>query len=141
MGPPAWWSETNKRKVLDGIIAVDSCGTAVMSGGHRAGREWPNKTEFPAAWTESDVDRAVALAWLDPDVEKVVGDRRVVRRLFDGVVVEVSAWGNNFERFRAAFPKSGIGVYLNHPDAGKVALALDRGSLEERGRKRRAERL
>jgi hypothetical protein len=45
--PPSWWNEANRRKVLDGTMAVDGTGTSILNGGHRAGRGWPGKTEFP----------------------------------------------------------------------------------------------
>lgn len=129
---PSWWTEENKAKVWDGLVAVRSNGQALLHGGHRSGRGWPGKTEFPPSWTRSDMEAATALAWSDPDASRTIGDRRMVRREVDGVIIEVQAYGPEHDKFRASFPVNGEAVAAN-TGGGVQDLPLDRSVLDEAG--------
>ncbi|MCI1749598.1 MAG: hypothetical protein LKI24_17095 [Acidipropionibacterium sp.] len=126
------WSEDDWRKVWDGKIAVSSRGRALLHGGHRAGKGWPGKSEFPASWTRSDMIEATKLTWRHPDAFRMSGDRRAARRVVNGVMVEVQAYGPRFRIFRESVPLSGEGVFKNTPD-GKIRLTLNKGVLDEEG--------
>ncbi len=101
------WSEEDWRKTWDGRVVVASDGTAHLRGGHRSGKGWVGKTEFPPSWTLEDVRRATMLAWRDPDAVSMSGDRRRARRVVDHVMVQVEAYGDDFSTFRTSFPRSG----------------------------------
>lgn len=60
-------------------------------GGHRSGRGYPGKAEFPPSWTEDDVAAAAVLTMADPQWTALSGDRRRYRRDVHGVIVE-AAW-------------------------------------------------
>lgn len=135
--PPAWWDAEQRDKVLEGKVSVRPSGRAQLLGGHRWGKGWLGKTEFPQRWTLRDIDAAMALAWFDPDAWLVLGDRRAVRRVVDLVLVEVSAHGPGASTFRAYYPRSGNGVFRNTAN-GRVAVPLDRTLLTEAGWQKRA---
>ena len=131
---PPWWNESNKAKTWDGLIAVRPNGQALLHGGHHSGRGWAGKTEFPASWTRADMERAAVIAWTDPDAVYVSGDRRTVRRLVDGVIVEVSAYGAGYKDFRAVVPKNGAGIMMNRTKGGGAdQMPLEMAILNEEG--------
>ncbi|MEL4356533.1 MULTISPECIES: hypothetical protein [unclassified Luteococcus] len=136
---PDWWTPAAQRKTMAGHIAVRRNGIAEQKGGHRAGRGWPGKTEFPASWGLDQVTRALVLTWCDPDAWTVWGDRRIARRLVDQVLVEVTAHGPGFRSFRACFPVCGVGVRLNLP-SGWREVPLQHQRCDEEGWNRRDRR-
>ena len=137
---PSNWSNDDWRKVWDGTVAVRADGTALLRGGHRPGRKWPGKTEFPAGWTEERVKAASIYVWENPTSYRTSGDSKYVRGVVDGVMIEVQAYGPGYKTFRAAYPRSGDGVVLNvMPDektntpSGRIDKPLDLGLLDEEG--------
>lgn len=126
------WSPDEWRKVWDGTIVVATDGTKFLHGGDRPGKGWFEKTEFPARWSREDMERPSLLAWSNPDATMVMGDRRLARKIIDGVMVEVQAYGPGYETFRASFPPYGEGVYLNGP-TGRVEMPLDESLLDQEG--------
>lgn len=132
-GPvPLWWDQRARRKVLQGFFRVRPSGQITLVGGHASGRGWLGKTEFPANWDGEQIDKALLLAWNEPMVAKLNGDRRSVRRIVDEVVVEVSAYGPAHEFFRAYFPWGGLNVIRN-TENGRVNVPLDMSLLHQRG--------
>lgn len=113
MDVPDWLTDSVLDKVMNGVIWVDRRGRAALHGGHKHGKGWLNKTEFPESWTDDDVRKAIILTWNSPEMVKLVGDRRETRRIVDGVLVRVSAYGADYESFRAAYPEGGKGVIEN----------------------------
>lgn len=79
------------------------------------------------------MEAAVALAWNEPDAYRQRGDRREVRKIVRGVMIEVQVYGDELDVFRAAFPKSGIGVVKNVGGVQPQPMDLDRRVLEEEG--------
>lgn len=113
MEVPDWLDDEALDKILRGRIWVDKDGVGILKGGHEHGRGWIGKTEFPESWTTEDVRRAIILTWEDPEMVRVKGDRREARRLVDGVLVHVSAYGADFGTLVAAYPVGGKGVVEN----------------------------
>jgi hypothetical protein len=101
-------------------------------GGHRYGTDHEGKTEFPRLWSGRDIRMAVEVTLADPHWSRVIGDRRILRRLVRGVIVECSYFVevDAPPMFRAAFPRSGFGVVQNVAGQ-KVARPLDLSSLAE----------
>ena len=92
-----------------------SCGCSHMEWGHGYGQNVPGKTEFPERWTEEDIDLVLAETWENPPAVRYDGDRRTVRRVIDGVLVEVSVFdsaigASGFE-FRNYHAVGGRGVF------------------------------
>ncbi|WP_081586541.1 EndoU domain-containing protein [Actinobaculum massiliense] len=86
-----------------------------MEWGHGYGQNVPGKTEFPERWTEEDIDLVLAETWENPTAVRYDGDRRTVRRVIDGVLVEVSVFdsaigASGFE-FRNYHAVGGRGVF------------------------------
>ncbi|VEI13224.1 Uncharacterised protein [Trueperella bialowiezensis] len=113
MDVPEWLTDRVLDKIMNGVIWVDRSGKAILHGGHKHGKGWLNKTEFPESWTTDDVRKAIILTWNKPDAVRFSGDRRETRKIIDGVVVHVSAYGRHYDRFIAAYPLGGAGVREN----------------------------
>ncbi|SDB80341.1 hypothetical protein GA0111570_102130 [Raineyella antarctica] len=79
------------------------------------------------------MESAVAFAWNEPDAFCQRGDRREVRKIVHGVMIEVQVYGDELEVFRAAFPKTGAGVVKNVGGGQVKSMDLDRSALEEEG--------
>jgi hypothetical protein len=95
------------------IIEGDNRG----DGGHGPGRGVEQKTEFPAAWDEAKIKRAVESAVWDSDVPRQLSRSPrgvVIRALYDGVIIEtpVRRIGRSWE-VSSAYPISGDGIYRN----------------------------
>ena len=121
---PSWLNARNNSKILDGVISVNSDGIAVLHGGHVFGKGWHEKTEFPESWDRKMIIKAVKDTWLNPDQERISGDRRRVRKIINGVLIEVSAYGEDYSNFRAAFPVAGNMVFENTIN-GRIAREID----------------
>lgn len=130
---PTWWTPAAKRKVLEGLFTVRPNGKVSAVGGHKSGRGWAGKSEFPPHWDDAQVDKALVLAWNDPDAWVVRDGRRTVRRVVDGVMVEVSAYGEDFGVFRSYYPMGGDGVIFNDRAEGPIQVPLDLSRLSEEG--------
>ena len=88
----------------------------------RCGRVWVTvslgegrvgKTEFPQRWDDETIKLAVAETWTNPALVKHQGDKKLTRKIIDGVLVEVSAYGDGHSVFFSAFPRGGRGVIYN----------------------------
>lgn len=126
------WGQSEWDKVWNGKIVVNSRGIASLNGGHRSGKGWSGKTEFPVKWTEAEMKQASLLAWWRPDAVMLSGDRRFARKVVNDVLVEVQGYGSNYKTFRAAFPVNGKEVYENTV-AGRMGRPLDTKRLHEMG--------
>lgn len=128
--PPPWWTEREFNKVWHGVVAVRPNGRASLHGGHKPGKGWRGKTEFPPDWDRERVERALRLTWQDPDAWAIAGDRVIARRTVDGVLIEVTAYGENAQMFRSVVPVSGAGVVRN-TDSGRIPVPLDEAYLDD----------
>ena len=95
----------------------------VKKGGHLSGVGRLNKTEFPRSWDEARIREAVEATLSRPQWSRIEGDRLVLLRLVDGVVVRVAYFGDP-PNFRDAYPISGRGVVRNTKD-GPSDVPLD----------------
>ncbi|MGV4377941.1 VG15 protein [Trueperella pyogenes] len=116
--PPAWWDNETRQKTLIGRASPTKPGR--WNGGHGYGRNVQGKTEFPERWTDDDIDLILAETWQNPTAVRNEGDRRRARRVIDGVLVEVSAYGFGYKDFRAYFTVGGRGVFYNESDGSRL---------------------
>ncbi|MGV9196718.1 hypothetical protein ACTOVL_05910 [Arcanobacterium canis] len=107
---PSWWNAEARHKT---IIGHSGSQPGRWNGGHGFGQGVLGKTEFPERWTDKDIELVLAETWANPTAEQYKGDRRSVRRVFDGVLVHVEAYGDAFETFRTYYPVGGRGVFYN----------------------------
>lgn len=61
MDVPDWLTDSVLDKVMNGVIWVNRRGKAALYGGHKHGKGWLGKTEFPESWTVDDVRKAIIL--------------------------------------------------------------------------------
>ncbi|WP_311777833.1 VG15 protein [Trueperella abortisuis] len=123
MDVPDWLTDSVLDKIMNGVIWVNRRGKAALQGGHKHGKGWLGKTEFPESWTVDDVRKAIILTWNKPDAEKTAGDAVLRRKEIDGVVVHVHAWGENLKNINAAYPVCGKDVHLN-THTGRVKVPM-----------------
>lgn len=110
VAPPSWWDDAARQKTL---VGHPGRRPGQWNGGHGYGQNVPGKTEFPERWTEEDIDLILAETWSNPAAVRFEGDRRYARRIFDGVLVQVEAYGESYETFRTYFAVGGRGVFYN----------------------------
>ncbi|WP_311777803.1 EndoU domain-containing protein [Trueperella abortisuis] len=120
---PSWWDQTARRKTL---VGHPGKRPGQWNGGHAYGQNIPGKTEFPERWTDDDIDLVLRETWANPTAVRYDGDRRYARRVIDGILVEVSAYGKNHESFRAYFPVGGRGVVYNENDGQRSQKRIPR---------------
>lgn len=115
--PPLWWNEAARQKTL---IGHPSRKPGRWNGGHGYGRNVPGKTELPERWTDEDIDLILAETWTNPTAVRYAGDCRYTRRVIDGVLVEVSAYGTGYTNYRAYFAVGGRGVLYNDKSGNRT---------------------
>lgn len=124
---PSWWDREARRKTLFGHPGKRP---GQWNGGHAYGQNIPGKTEFPARWTDDNIDLVLAETWENPTAVRYDGDRRTVRRVIDGVLVEVSAFdsasGASGLEFRNYHAVGGRGVFFNHRRGGRSQKRIPR---------------
>ncbi|MCM3907599.1 EndoU domain-containing protein [Trueperella bernardiae] len=124
---PVWWDSAARRKTL---VGHPGKRPGQWNGGHAYGQNIPGKTEFPARWTDYDIDLILAETWENPTAVRYDGDRRTVRRVIDGVLVEVSAFdsasGASGLEFRNYHAVGGRGVFFNHRRGGRSQKRIPR---------------
>lgn len=126
--------EKEARHVLDGEPGDE------RKGGHRHGVNRVGKTEFPLAWTDEDVMKAVRSTLRFPDWSVLRGDRRTLRKMVvlkeHRVMVEAQYYHRHGQIiFRTAYPVMGDGVFLNldRNVRVEVPLRLERGTGGQHG--------
>lgn len=123
--PPPWWDAKARQKTL---IGHPGKREGQWNGGHGFGQGIPGKTEFPKRWSENDIDLILSEAWENPTAVRYDGDRRYARRVIDGVLVEVSAYGKDHENFRAYFPAGGRGLIYNQAGGERLQKRIPRNA-------------
>ncbi|WP_053411688.1 EndoU domain-containing protein [Corynebacterium lactis] len=100
--------------ILDGEPIVPG---KKIQGGHRHGTGRERKTEFPRWWSDDDIKKAVLLTIEAPHASKVFGTTRVLYRVVDEVLVQVSYYpdpdSSGSMILGASYPKNGSGVVKN----------------------------
>lgn len=124
---PTWWDRKARYKTFDGIIESRN-GKTIYRGGHRFGRKWPGKTEFPEQWDDETIDLVLAETWAKPTAVRIRGDRREARRVFDGVLIEVTAYGDDYSTFRSYHPIGGRDVFYNKEDGTRSQKRIPRSA-------------
>ena len=71
------------------------------------------KTEFPQRWDDETIKLAIAEIWTNPAFTQYRGERKETRKVIEGVLVEVSDYGNDYSVFFSAYPAGGRGVIYN----------------------------
>lgn len=123
---PSWWDDTTLEKTLHGHWSVNGKGVAKYSGGHKFGEGRAGKTEFPQRWDDETIKLAVAETWMNPCAVTYSGRRKKTRKVIDGVLVEASAYGEDYSVFFSAYPKGGRGVVDNDRMKGRVGRRIPR---------------
>lgn len=124
-------TERNWRHILDGEPGN------IQQGGHRFGTNRVGKTEFPKTWSDDKIKAAVEETLDQPQWSQMSQKTAHLRRVVDGVVVEVRVFTGSKRRSPrviTAFPKGGKKVYRVNRHEGekrRTAVPVDHSWFEE----------
>lgn len=120
-----WDQLSGDRPTADSIHLVDERRTHILDGdgpgrrggGHRFGTGEPDKSEFPAGWSDEQIVASVQSVARDPDPQLDTTFQRngnwKVQGFRDGVLIDVVVDPHGY--LVTAYPVSGPGVHRNPP--------------------------
>lgn len=127
LGPSVTWPDNvapPSVRIINHILRGENDG---KRGGHLYGTGVPGKTEFPKAWSEEDIVRAVSQVMTDPDWTVPAKDAHALHwfgKVVNGVQIEVKAFKTDGKYvIDRAMPIGGGGVIRN-TQQGKIDVKL-----------------